>query len=204
MPRGPTRTFSTRSSRIWPPPSAARSTRCSAAARRASGSSSWSRAIAAWPGRSIPTPSGSSPTRSWSNAGELELVTVGRKGRDAMRRARVPIVAHFAGFGDRPKFADILPLARLISDEYVACTYNQVDVDLLPLRLDSGAAGGHDPAAADRAGQRHPRRTRLAVHLRTRTGGRTRRAVAAIPRARGSTRLRWRAAPASSRARWWR
>ena len=60
--------------------------------------------------------------------GELELVSVGRKGRDAMRRARVPIIAHFAGFGDRPAFDDILPLARLISDEYEAGTYNQVDI----------------------------------------------------------------------------
>jgi F-type H+-transporting ATPase subunit gamma len=60
--------------------------------------------------------------------GELELVSVGRKGRDAMRRARVPIVAHFAAYGDRPRFEDVLPLARLISDEYEACTYNQVDV----------------------------------------------------------------------------
>jgi F-type H+-transporting ATPase subunit gamma len=60
--------------------------------------------------------------------GELELVSVGRKGRDAMRRARVPIVAHFSGFGDRPRFEDILPLARLISDEYEAGTYNQVDI----------------------------------------------------------------------------
>jgi F-type H+-transporting ATPase subunit gamma len=60
--------------------------------------------------------------------GELELVSVGRKGRDAMRRARVPIVAHFSAFGDRPRFEDVLPLARLISDEYEACTYNQVDV----------------------------------------------------------------------------
>ncbi|HEX7590361.1 MAG TPA: ATP synthase F1 subunit gamma [Candidatus Limnocylindrales bacterium] len=60
--------------------------------------------------------------------GELELVSVGRKGRDAMRRARVPIIAHFAGFGDRPSFDDILPLARLISDEYEAGTYNQVDI----------------------------------------------------------------------------
>jgi F-type H+-transporting ATPase subunit gamma len=62
------------------------------------------------------------------HAGELELVSVGRKGRDAMRRARVPIVAHFSGFGDRAKFEDILPLARLISDEYEAGTYNQVDI----------------------------------------------------------------------------
>jgi F-type H+-transporting ATPase subunit gamma len=60
--------------------------------------------------------------------GDLEMVTIGRKGRDAMRRARVPIVAHFSGFSDRPRFEDILPLARLITDEYVACTYNQVDV----------------------------------------------------------------------------
>jgi F-type H+-transporting ATPase subunit gamma len=60
--------------------------------------------------------------------GDLELVTVGRKGRDAMRRAHVPIVAHFSGFGDRPQFADVLPLARLITDEYEACTYNQVDI----------------------------------------------------------------------------
>jgi F-type H+-transporting ATPase subunit gamma len=60
--------------------------------------------------------------------GELEVVSVGRKGRDAMRRARVPIVAHFSGFGDRASFGDILPLARLISDEYECGTYNQVDV----------------------------------------------------------------------------
>jgi F-type H+-transporting ATPase subunit gamma len=62
------------------------------------------------------------------HGGDLEMVTIGRKGRDAMRRARVPIVAHFSGFGDRPTFDDVLPLARLVSDEYEACTYNQVDV----------------------------------------------------------------------------
>ena len=60
--------------------------------------------------------------------GELEVVSVGRKGRDAMRRARVPIVAHFTGFGDRASFDDILPLARLISNEYEYGTYNQVDI----------------------------------------------------------------------------
>jgi F-type H+-transporting ATPase subunit gamma len=62
------------------------------------------------------------------HVGDLEMVTVGRKGRDAMRRARVPIIAHFAGFGDRPTVDDILPLARLISDEYEAGTYNDVDI----------------------------------------------------------------------------
>ena len=60
--------------------------------------------------------------------GDLELVSIGRKGRDAMRRNRVPIVAHFAGFRDRPSFEDVLPLVRLVSDEYEAGTYNQVDI----------------------------------------------------------------------------
>ena len=60
--------------------------------------------------------------------GDLAAVTVGRKGRDAMRRARGPLVAHFDGFGDRPKFADVLPLARLITDEYLSGTSTRVDI----------------------------------------------------------------------------
>jgi F-type H+-transporting ATPase subunit gamma len=60
--------------------------------------------------------------------GDLSMVTVGRKGRDAMRRARVPLEAHFAGFGDRPTFADVLPLARLVTEDFIAGTYSSVDV----------------------------------------------------------------------------
>jgi F-type H+-transporting ATPase subunit gamma len=62
------------------------------------------------------------------HTGDLTLVTVGRKGRDAMRRARVPIEAHFAGFGDRPTFADVLPIARLITEDFIAGTYSRIDV----------------------------------------------------------------------------
>ena len=62
------------------------------------------------------------------NPGDLSVITVGRKGRDAMRRTRVPIEAHFATFGDRPTFADVLPLARLITDDFLAGTYGRVDV----------------------------------------------------------------------------
>jgi F-type H+-transporting ATPase subunit gamma len=62
------------------------------------------------------------------HSGDLAVVTVGRKGRDAMRRSRVPMEAHFEGFGDRPTFADVLPLARLITDDYLAGTYARVDV----------------------------------------------------------------------------
>jgi F-type H+-transporting ATPase subunit gamma len=61
-----------------------------------------------------------------SSTGDLSVVTVGRKGTAAMRRAHVPIAAAFDGFGDRPAFADILPLARLISDDYLSGTYAKV------------------------------------------------------------------------------
>jgi F-type H+-transporting ATPase subunit gamma len=60
--------------------------------------------------------------------GECKVATVGRKGRDAMRRARVPIAAHFEGFGDRPSFADVLPLARLVDDDFVGGVYDRVDI----------------------------------------------------------------------------
>ena len=62
------------------------------------------------------------------NPGDLAVITVGRKGRDAMRRAGVPLEAHFATFGDRPSFADVLPLARLVTDDYLAGTYDRVDI----------------------------------------------------------------------------
>jgi F-type H+-transporting ATPase subunit gamma len=60
--------------------------------------------------------------------GDLTVVTVGRKGRDAMRRAGVPMEAHFAGFGDRPAFADVIPLARLITDDFLAGSIGRVDI----------------------------------------------------------------------------
>ena len=62
------------------------------------------------------------------NPGDLAVITVGRKGRDAMRRAGVPLEAHFATFGDRPSFADVLPLARLVTDDFLAGTYDRVDI----------------------------------------------------------------------------
>jgi F-type H+-transporting ATPase subunit gamma len=45
-----------------------------------------------------------------------------------MRRARVPLEAHFEGFGDRPSFGDVLPLARLITDDYLGGQAGRVDI----------------------------------------------------------------------------
>src|SRR4051794_21366014 len=60
--------------------------------------------------------------------GNLALVTVGRKGRDAMRRVGVPIEAHFDGYGDRPTFADIVPLSRLVTEDYLHGDAARVDI----------------------------------------------------------------------------
>jgi F-type H+-transporting ATPase subunit gamma len=62
------------------------------------------------------------------HSGDLAVVSVGRKGRDAMRRTRVPLEAHFAGFGDRPTFADVLPLARLITDGFINGEFGRIDL----------------------------------------------------------------------------
>jgi len=58
----------------------------------------------------------------------FSAITVGRKGRDALRRAGIPIAAHFPQFGDRPVFADVQPLARLVIDDFLAETYDEVVV----------------------------------------------------------------------------
>jgi F-type H+-transporting ATPase subunit gamma len=60
--------------------------------------------------------------------GNLALVTVGRKGRDAMRRLGVPIEAHFDGLGDRPTFADVIALSRLTTDAFLDGEAGRVDV----------------------------------------------------------------------------
>ena len=44
------------------------------------------------------------------------VVTIGKKGRDALARGGYEIAAAFPGFGDRPTFADVTPLVRLLVD----------------------------------------------------------------------------------------
>ncbi len=59
---------------------------------------------------------------------EMRMVTVGRKGHASMRRARVPIAATFEGYGDKPSFSSVVPLARLLTDDYLAGTYSEIDL----------------------------------------------------------------------------
>ena len=62
------------------------------------------------------------------SAVEIEAITVGRKGRDAVRRAGIPIAAHFAQLGDRPSFSDVTPIARLVTDDFLDEKYDEIDI----------------------------------------------------------------------------
>jgi len=46
------------------------------------------------------------------------LITVGRKGHDFMVRYGQEIRAHFTDLGDQPSVVDIIPIARILIDDY--------------------------------------------------------------------------------------
>jgi len=46
------------------------------------------------------------------------IIAVGRKGRDFMMRSGQEVRAEFTHLGDRPSMADVLPIARVIIDDY--------------------------------------------------------------------------------------
>lgn len=55
-----------------------------------------------------------------------EVVAVGRKGRDYFRRTNVIVRAEFTELGDYPEYLDILPIARVVMDSYLAGEVDQV------------------------------------------------------------------------------
>ena len=58
----------------------------------------------------------------------IEAITIGRKGRDGLRRAGIPIAAHFAQLGDRPAFTDVTPIARLVVEDFLEEKYDEIHV----------------------------------------------------------------------------
>ncbi|HID86444.1 MAG TPA: ATP synthase F1 subunit gamma [Anaerolineae bacterium] len=56
----------------------------------------------------------------------VELITVGRKGRDFMLRHGPPIHADFTGIPDSPSLVDVTPIARLAIDGFLEGTFDQV------------------------------------------------------------------------------
>ncbi|HEY2703911.1 MAG TPA: ATP synthase F1 subunit gamma [Candidatus Dormibacteraeota bacterium] len=56
------------------------------------------------------------------------VVTIGRKGRDLMRRLRKELIADVSMLGDRPTMGDVLPAVRVAVDAYVDGEADQVDL----------------------------------------------------------------------------
>ncbi len=56
------------------------------------------------------------------------VVTIGRKGRDIMRRLRKDLIADRSEIGDRPRMADVLPAARVALEQYEKGDADQVDI----------------------------------------------------------------------------
>jgi F-type H+-transporting ATPase subunit gamma len=58
----------------------------------------------------------------------VRVVTVGRRGRDWLARHGVEILADFSGLPDRPSVMDISPIARLLTDGYIAGDFDEVGI----------------------------------------------------------------------------
>lgn len=57
---------------------------------------------------------------------EIQSVCIGKRGADAMKRAKQPILASFTGITNQTKFEEILPIARLIIHEFSSGHFDKV------------------------------------------------------------------------------
>jgi len=57
---------------------------------------------------------------------EVEVITVGRKGRDWLMRYDPVVRAEFMGLGDAPTTNDIAPITRILIDDYQSGRFDQV------------------------------------------------------------------------------
>jgi F-type H+-transporting ATPase subunit gamma len=86
------------------------------------------RAVLRWIGQRLEGRPSGPDAEAETDRIEVEAITVGRKGRDALRRAGIPIAAHFPGLGDRPSFGDVTPLARIVTEDFVAGKYDEIAI----------------------------------------------------------------------------
>lgn len=57
---------------------------------------------------------------------QVSVIPVGKKGRDFFRRSGFPSLAEFTEIGDFPDSSDVLPIARIVMDDYIAGHLDQV------------------------------------------------------------------------------
>jgi F-type H+-transporting ATPase subunit gamma len=98
--------------------------------------------------------------RSFGPEAKVDAVCVGKRGADAMKRLNRTVIASFVNLTNNPRFEDVLPIGRLISDEFVKGPYDRVIVaytdfvsaltqkpitlELLPLKKEIGEADEGD------------------------------------------------------------
>jgi F-type H+-transporting ATPase subunit gamma len=58
----------------------------------------------------------------------VSYVTIGRRGRDVLRRLRRDLVADQSMLGDRPTMGDVLPAARVAMEQYERGEVQQIDI----------------------------------------------------------------------------
>lgn len=58
----------------------------------------------------------------------IDIIAVGRKGRDLMIRRGYNIVAEFTKMPTQPSVVDILPIARLVTDDYLSGAHDEIFV----------------------------------------------------------------------------
>jgi len=56
----------------------------------------------------------------------IEVVAIGKRGSDAMRKSGRNLIASFTNLTNHPKFEDILPLGRMVINEFIKGTYKEV------------------------------------------------------------------------------
>jgi F-type H+-transporting ATPase subunit gamma len=115
----------------------------------------------------------------------VEVVAVGKKGRDFARRSGLNMVAEFTGLGDAPAFLDTLPISHIAIDDYttgktdrvVVCyaqfisTLNQKPLmkQLLPVEPATMSAGAnleyiYEPNAGEVLGTLLPRFVEMEIY----------------------------------------
>jgi len=57
---------------------------------------------------------------------EIETVCIGKRGADAMRRLNLPVIASFTDVTNNTKFEEVLPIGRMVIDEFTKGTYDKV------------------------------------------------------------------------------
>jgi len=68
--------------------------------------------------------------RSTALAGEagvpISMITIGKKGRDYFRKTDVRMRAEFTDLADYPEYHDVLPIARVVIEDYLTEEYDRV------------------------------------------------------------------------------